>query len=121
MSESRIKSEIRLALGRIPFARFFNNPVGQAWHGKLIVLKDPRDIARFGRVIITYPTKITYGLAVGSGDLIGFCKERFASIEVKDIDGVSSKEQIQWANVVRSHGGIAGVARSAEEAKELLK
>jgi hypothetical protein len=44
----------------------------------------------------------------------------FTSIEVKAATGRLRPEQRQWLAAVQAAGGIAGVARSVEEAEQLL-
>jgi dihydroxyacid dehydratase/phosphogluconate dehydratase len=44
----------------------------------------------------------------------------FASIEVKTPTGRIRPEQRAWMETVQAAGGIAGVARSVEDAKALL-
>ncbi len=44
----------------------------------------------------------------------------FTSIEVKTPTGRIRPEQQQWLETVQAAGGIAGVARSVEDAKALL-
>ena len=75
---------------------------------------------------------VRYGLQPGSGDLIGWRTITitpemvgqqvavFASIEVKSATGRLRPEQRQWMEVVQNAGGIAGVARSVEDAQVLL-
>jgi hypothetical protein len=41
----------------------------------------------------------------------------FLSIEVKTDKGKPSTEQLRWQKVVKQHGGIAMIARSAQEAE----
>ena len=43
----------------------------------------------------------------------------FTSIEVKTATGRLRPEQRQWLEAVQAAGGIAGVARSVEDAQEL--
>lgn len=71
---------------------------------------------------------MTFGLAKGSADLIGWTTRTitpemvgtqvavFTSIEVKTPTGRLRPEQKQWLDVVQAAGGIAGVARSVDEA-----
>ena len=71
---------------------------------------------------------VSFGLARGSADLIGWTIRTvtpdmvgqqvavFTSIEVKTPIGRVKPEQQQWLDAVRSAGGIAGVARSVEDA-----
>jgi hypothetical protein len=74
---------------------------------------------------------VQIGLAVGSADLIGWTTRTitpdmvgqqlavFTSIEVKSATGRLRPEQRQWLEAVQSAGGIAGVARSVEDAARL--
>ena len=100
MTESQIQSAIHRAIGSRPDCRLFRNHTGKVqdksgrWH--------------------------TFGLATGSADLIGWCRGRFLSIEVKSATGRIRPEQQAWMEAVNAHGGIAFVARSVEEANELL-
>lgn len=75
---------------------------------------------------------VQFGLAKGSADLIGWTTRTitpdmvgqrlavFTSIEVKSATGRLRPEQRQWLDAVSAAGGIAGVARSAEDARALL-
>jgi hypothetical protein len=75
---------------------------------------------------------VQFGLARGSADLIGYRTITitpemvgqqvavFTSIEVKTPTGRIRPEQQQWLDTVQAAGGIAGVARSVEDAKALL-
>jgi hypothetical protein len=75
---------------------------------------------------------VSFGLAKGSADLIGWTTRTitpemvgqqvaiFTSIEVKAATGRIRPEQQQWLNAVQAAGGIAGVARSVGEAMDLL-
>ncbi len=93
-------------------ARIFRNNVGR--------LKDAR-----GRVV-------TYGLCVGSSDLIGYVPvvigpehvgrtlAVFVAIEAKSATGRLRPEQQAFLRVVQGHGGLACVARSVEDAEMLL-
>jgi hypothetical protein len=45
----------------------------------------------------------------------------FVSLEVKTPKGKISEPQKAWCDMVASRGGIAGICRSVEDAKELLK
>ena len=71
---------------------------------------------------------VSFGLAKGSADLIGWRTVTitpemvgqqvavFTSIEVKTPTGRVKPEQQQWMDAVQAAGGIAGVARSVEDA-----
>ncbi len=111
--ETDLQQRIRLALGTHPDARLFRNQVGS--------LPDPRT----GRLV-------TFGLARGSADLIGWrtlvitpemVGQRiavFTSLEIKTATGRLSPAQTHWLHAVRTAGGIAGVARSVDDAVRIL-
>jgi hypothetical protein len=75
---------------------------------------------------------VSFGLCKGSADLIGWRTVTitpemvgqqvavFTSIEVKTATGRVKPEQQQWLDAVQAAGGIAGVARSVEDAQALL-
>jgi hypothetical protein len=111
VSEQRIQQEIRLAVSKGD-TRVFRNKTG--------TLRDAN-----GR-------PVSFGLCKGSADLIGWRSVTitpemvgqqvavFTSIEVKAATGRIRPEQQQWLNAVQAAGGIAGVARSVEDAMDLL-
>jgi hypothetical protein len=113
-AETTLQQQIRLALGTRPDARLFRNQVGS--------LPDPRT----GRLV-------TFGLAKGSADLIGWrtitigpehIGQRFAvftSIEVKTPKGRIRPEQQAWLGVVQDAGGFAGIARSVPHALQITE
>ena len=75
---------------------------------------------------------VSFGLARGSADLIGWRMVTitpemvgsqvavFTSIEVKTPTGTVTPEQQQWMEAVQAAGGIAGVARSVEDALRIV-
>lgn len=61
------------------------------------------------------------GLCKGSSDLIGWTSTgKFLAVEVKTPTGRTTPEQEAFISAVRKSGGVAFVARSAEEAISLL-
>ena len=110
-SEQQIQQHIRLACST-GNTRLFRNNTG--------TLKDQN-----GR-------PVQFGLCKGSADLIGWKRVTvtpdmvgqqvavFLSIEVKTPTGRIRPEQQQWLDAVQAAGGIAGVARSVEDALDLL-
>ncbi len=99
-SESDLVKRIRVALSKIGVKNWRNN-VG--------VLQD-----KFGN-------HIRYGLCNGSSDIIGIAPDgRFVAIEVKLPNGKIRPEQQNFIDQVRKSGGIAGVARSEEDAIALF-
>ena len=113
-AETTLQQQIRLALGTRSDLRLFRNQVGQ--------LPDPRT----GR-------PVQFGLARGSADLIGWRiititpgmvgsqLAVFTSIEVKTPTGRIRPEQHAWMAAVSGAGGIAGIARSVQDANDLLR
>ena len=111
MSEQRIQQEIRLAISHGD-TKVFRNNTG--------TLRDQN-----GR-------PVQFGLCKGSADLIGWrtitvtpdmVGQRlavFTSIEVKTPAGRLRPEQQQWLDAVQAAGGIAGVARSVDDARALV-
>ena len=75
---------------------------------------------------------VQFGLCKGSADLIGWKRVTitpemvgqqvavFTSIEVKTPTGRIRPEQQQWLEAVQAAGGIAGVARSVEDAQRIM-
>ena len=112
--ETILQQNIRLALGKHTDLRLFRNETGK--------LPDPRT----GRWV-------QFGLAKGSSDLIGFKTVKitpemigqeiaqFVSIEIKTKRGKLTDVQQNWLQKVKSSGGIVGVARTVEDALQLLK
>jgi hypothetical protein len=109
-SEQQIQQHIRLACST-GATRLFRNNTG--------TLRD-----QHGR-------PVSFGLCKGSADLIGWTTRTitpdmvgqqvavFTSIEVKTATGRLRPEQQQWLDAVQAAGGIAGVARSVEDAQGL--
>ena len=110
-SEQSIQQHIRLRCSRGP-VRLYRNNTGTLYD-------------RQGR-------PVTFGLARGSADLIGWTTRTitpdmvgqqvavFTSLEVKTPTGRVSPEQRQWMQAVQAAGGIAGVVRSVEDAERLI-
>ena len=113
-AETNLQQQIRLAVGTNPDVRTFRNQCG--------ALPDPRT----GRLV-------TFGLARGSADLIGWrtvtvtpamVGQRiavFCSIEVKTPTGRIRPEQQAWLEAVQQAGGIAIIARSVPDALAVIE
>jgi hypothetical protein len=111
MTESQIQRDIRVQL---------NQGNTRAWRNNIAKIKVRGQWVNFG-----IP-------GVGGSDLIGFhtitiTPEHvgnrvavFLAIECKSATGKPSPAQTNFINFVTSNGGIAGIARSAQEAKQLL-
>ena len=111
MTEQQIQQHIRLTCST-GSTRLFRNNTG--------TLRD-----QHGR-------PVSFGLCKGSADLIGWTTRTitqemvgqriavFTSIEVKAASGRLRPEQRQWLDAVQAAGGVAGVARSVDDARALL-
>lgn len=125
MTETPLMQKIRLAVGKLPTVRLFRNNVGMGWQGKAV--------HQGSRVIIENPRPLHAGLCQGSSDLIGWTTVEvtadmvgeklavFTAIEVKTDKGRTSPEQRNFIQRVQEAGGIAGVARSEEDAIYIVK
>lgn len=93
----------------------FRNETSGAYVGR-VIHKDARIVT------LANSQMMTFGLCVGSSDIIGIHKPtgRFLAVEVKTKTGRASKEQINFIEQVRAANGIAGLARSVQEALDLL-
>lgn len=112
--ETKIQRRIMMALSEAGHT-VWRNETGRFWTGKMIHKENKT-------VTLSNAMMIPVGLCVGSSDLIGIQSGtgRFFAIEVKTKKGRASKEQINYITHVNKKGGIAGIARSPEEALKLL-
>jgi hypothetical protein len=111
VSEQAIQQRIRLAVSR-GATRLWRNNTGR--------LRDER-----GQLV-------TFGLCPGSADLIGYRSVTvtpdmvgqrlavFAAVEVKGERGRPTQEQTAFLEHVAAAGGLAGIARSVEDAERIL-
>ena len=110
-SEQTIQQQIRIAC---------SNGATRLWRNNTGTLRD-----QHGR-------PVQFGLCKGSADLIGYRTITitpemvgqqvavFLSIEVKTPTGRIRPEQQAWLETVQAAGGIAGVARSVEDALRIV-
>ncbi len=110
MRETNIVQNIRLDIAKL----------GIYWRNNVGALKDTN-----GRLV-------KYGLCVGSSDLVGFTPMRitqdmvgqtvavFTAIEVKVPGKNPTPEQVNFITAIQKSGGIAGVARSVEDARKII-
>lgn len=111
-NEQAIQNRIRIALGARPDLKLFRNNTG--------AYRDQN--GQFVR----------FGLCVGSSDLIGLRSvvvtpdmvgkkvALFSAIEVKAEKGRPTADQTRFLHVVSEMGGLAGIARSEEDAGVIL-
>ena len=72
---------------------------------------------------------VKYGLCVGSSDLVGWAHRHvdgaavavFVAVEVKSEKGRITEEQLNFIEAVKKAGGLAGVARSVEDAIRIFQ
>ncbi len=124
MSESDLLHEILKHETRGD-SRLFRQNVAQAWVGK-IVHRTPTTIT------LLNPRPLHAGLCKGSSDLIGWTSievplemvgERlaiFTAIEGKFGRRAATSEQARFIDAVNRAGGRAGVARTLEQARQIL-
>lgn len=116
MKETTLTKHILLALSEAGCTVFRQN-TGQGWAGRADKRPD-------GTVIITDARPLRAGLTRGSSDIVGimpYPDSRFLSIEVKTAKGRVTKEQQRFIDIVRRQGGVAGVARSPDQAVQIVK
>lgn len=101
-SEKQIQNEIRVALS----------------NAGCLVLRNNSGIATYSN-----GAKVRYGVGgTGGADLLGITGGGiFFAVEVKTNTGRVTPDQENFLRVVRAHGGKAGVARSVNDALEIVK
>lgn len=115
-AEKNIAREILIAASKAGH-RLFINARGKGWSG------GPVERHADGSVTVHNARAVTYGLGPdGSADLLGWTRDgRFASVEVKRPGEYPRQNQKDWMAAVRRAGGVAGVARSVEDALRILE
>lgn len=124
MKEGFIIDNILLGISKLK-CRLFRNNTGMGWSGELLRKQE-------GTVTLGNARPLHAGLFKGSSDLIGWTTVTitpdmvgsevaiFTAIEVKSGNLKPTKEQATFLQRVEASGGIAGVARSPEEAAEII-
>lgn len=124
---SNLVARVMLALSAAG-ATVWRNNVGLGWAGKHVSTDN-----RTGLTVLANARPVKFGLAKGSGDLIGFAPVTitpdmvgqtlpvFGSWEVKSGTGRPSKDQTNFRAFVVDAGGIGAVVHSPEEAVQSLK
>ena len=112
-SERDIQNQILIALSHGP-ARLLRVNAGVAWQGTVIERTQHR-------LVLARPYAIRLA-APGVSDLIGWTEGgRFVAIEVKAGRRQPTDEQAAFLDLVRRSGGLAGVARSVQEARAIIE
>lgn len=112
--ETKIQRAIMVALSNAG-CTVFRNETGSFWAGK--TLHKAQDQVTLGNARM-----VPCGLCKGSSDIIGIHhgSGRLIAIEVKTAKGRPTKEQEAFIEAINRAGGIAGIARSPEDALALL-
>lgn len=128
-----LMNRILLALSAAGSTMFRNN-VGTGWAGSKSFALRPGELyrAKPGDRVVQDARPLRAGLCVGSGDTIGWTSKIvtpdmvgtrvaiFTSVESKHGKGRATPEQRNFAEAVITAGGLAGVARSEDEALAII-
>ena len=113
MSERDTQTSILLELSHGP-TRLLRVNAGVAWQGS--VLQHNRDL-----LVLAHPRAVRLA-APGVSDLIGWTAGgRFVAVEVKAPRGRATPEQLAFLELVQRSGGVAGIARSVDEAWKIIR
>ena len=64
---------------------------------------------------------VKFGLCKGGSDILGLAPDgRFLAVECKAATGRATPDQLRFIDAVNRHGGRAGIARSAQEAVDIV-
>lgn len=125
MTAHTLTNQVLLAIGSHPDIRLFRNHVGFGYSGK--VLRRSNHLLQLSNY---YP--VTFGLHVGSSDLIGWRSvvitpemvgrrvAIFAGVEIKTPNDTVKPGQRLWDINVRKAGGISVIARTADILSEMM-
>lgn len=137
-TEQQLQQQIRLKVsGPGTGVRLWRQNCGRGWAGPSQRVDQAnlgaiRASLQPGDVVVRRGRILEAGLTPGSADLIGIrpvtigvehIGQRlgiFASVEVKTTTGRLRPEQQQWIQIVQGLGGLAGVARCVEDARQLM-
>ena len=129
MSEHITQQQILLAHGS-GSVRLWRNNVGTGWAGQATKVTGGNRQAiaaslRPGDVVIRRGRPLHAGLCVGSSDLIGYRVvdrvAQFVALEVKSATGRATAQQVQFLDHINAVGGLAGIARSVDDAAAILQ
>ncbi len=114
--ETALTLDILAEVGASQTHRLWRNATRKYWTGHY------EGRTRQGHVILSGATMVSAGQCDGSSDLVGIhgSHGQFVGIELKTPTGTVKPHQRQWLEVVRSLGGLTGVARSVDDVRELL-
>lgn len=119
--EAEVERRILRSVGRSPGVLLLKNEVGQGYAASVrwalqqaLKFYGPAVIASAEAALLRH--RLTWGLGVGSPDLVGAVDGRAFCLEVKAEDGVVAPHQETWHAAARRLGVHVEVARSEDEA-----
>lgn len=130
MNEADLMRRLQVAACRDPMVRLFRNNNGEGWVGKDVTT---RVQAELGLTVLKNARRIKFGLGTGTADLIGFVSIEitpemvgkrvavFAAPEVKRPKRRATAQQKTFLHVVNSLGGLAGIVRTEDDMREMLR
>lgn len=127
MKEQEFQRQARLYLGQQRDLVIWRNAMGRTLNvsfgemkGIVAIATGPAKAALEG---ILKRGVTPYGLAPGSGDLIGIHSPsgRFVSIELKKDDGVMRAEQELFLELINRNGGYADVAKNQADLERCMR
>ncbi|MFP4561588.1 MAG: VRR-NUC domain-containing protein [Thiohalorhabdus sp.] len=123
--ETPLMRNVQLELGGREGIKLFRNDIGTGYQGKAYNYAG-------GGVVIPNPRRVSYGLHPGSPDLVGWRSIEitpdmvgatvavFVGVETKAKGGRVQPNQRNFLETLQQGGGLAGVARSVDEAVEIV-
>jgi hypothetical protein len=121
-TEKQVQAEVLTALGREPGVLLLLNSVGVGVTNDVRfalqkALEPWGPVAQKAAAVALQRHHITYGLGVGSPDLVGCVDGRAVGLELKAPDGEVAPHQVKWHAAARRRGCfIASAVRSADDA-----
>ena len=129
-TEAEVERSVLLAVGRLPDVLVLKNEVGIGYTRDVRFALE-KALAVFGPIAVQSALavltrhSITYGLGVGSPDLVGVVRSARGAVpfglELKAPDGTVAEHQARWHAAARKRGLFVGVVRSGDEAVDALE
>lgn len=131
MKENPIQKRILLACSR-GATRLFRQNVGRGWIGESKRFHRVQNITAMPGDVLVRKARPFHAGIKGMSDLCGWTTVEitpdmvgrkvavYSAIEVKQKGGRIRPDQQVFIDNVKKHGGLAGIARSVEEAKSVL-
>lgn len=110
-SEKTIQDEIRIALS--DHGIVFRTNSGEFWQGKRVYSKE------FDQMVLINLRKVQ-GLPEGFSDLLVVSDKKVSFVEVKNAKGKARDKQLNFIGRMQSLGHKAGIARSVDDALEII-